>query len=96
MSYALITVTIKPADTVWFGISEPDTAKRITDWTKIQPGFVTGSVQRIAPNTSQNIVIFDTQEHLTAYVTALATNADELAKQAYKAAHNQTSTQIQI
>lgn len=95
MSYALITVTIKPSDSVWFGKAQPDTSKRMAEWTKTQPGYVSASAQRIAPNTFQNIVIFDTKEHLAAFVAAQATNADCQARDAYKAANGQSSTQVQ-
>lgn len=95
MSYALITVTIKPSDSVWFGKAQPDTAKRMAEWTKTQPGYVSGSAQRIAPNTFQNIVIFDTKENLAAFVAGQATNPDFQARDAYKAANGLTSTQVQ-
>lgn len=92
MSSAMITVTTKPADTVWFSIAEPTVAKRSAEWARIQPGFVTSSTQRIAPNTIQNIVIFDTQANLDAFVAALAANPDNQAREAYKTTHGQVST----
>lgn len=92
MSYAMITVTTKPADTVWFNVANPEAAKRQANWTKSQPGFVTSSTQRVAPNTIQNVVIFDSQENLDAFIAALAGNADNQAREAYKAEHGQVST----
>lgn len=88
----MITVTTKPADTVWFNVAEPETARRAGEWAKSQPGYVTSSTQRIAPNTIQNIIIFDTQEHLEAFMAALASNPDNQTREAYKAAHGQVST----
>lgn len=92
MSSAMITVTTKPADTVWFSIAEPVVAKRSGDWAKTQPGYITSSTQRIAPNTIQNIIIFDTQANLDAFMMALAANADNQAREAYKSTHGQVST----
>ena len=94
MSSALITVTTKPADTTWFNAANPEAAKRYANWAKSQPGFVTSSTQRVAPNTIQNIVIFDTQENLEAFVAAMAQNADHQAREAYKNLHGQVSTVV--
>ena len=95
MSHALITVTIKPSDSVWFGVAQPDAAKRIRQWTKTQPGYVASSKQRIAPHTYQSIVIFDTAENLAAFVAAMATNADIASSTAYNAQKSIASTQTQ-
>lgn len=92
MSSAMITVTTKPADTTWFSIAEPEAARRAAQWTLSQPGYVTGSTQRIAPHTIQNIVIFDTEDHLNAFMAAQSVNEDHRAREAYKAAHGQVST----
>ena len=92
MSSALITVTTKPADTVWFNVAEPAVAKRYGDWARSQAGYVTSSTQRVAPNTVQNIIIFDSKENLDAFMAAMATHPDHLTRDAYKAAHGQVST----
>lgn len=92
MSSALITVTTKPADTAWFNIADRVTSRRYGEWAKSQPGYVTSSTQRVAPNTVQNIIIFDTQANLDAFMTAMAANADHQTREAYKAAHGQVST----
>lgn len=92
MSYAMITITTKPADTVWFNIANPGAAARLNTLVRAMPGFITASTQRVAPNTMQNIVIFDTKEHLDALVALMATDADFVAKEAYKTAHGQSST----
>lgn len=94
MSSALITVTTKPADTTWFNVANPDAAKRYSDWARSQPGYITASTQRIAPNTIQNIVIFDTQENLEAFVAAMAQHPDHQAREAYKNLHGQVSTVV--
>ena len=92
MSSAMITVTTKPADTVWFNVANPEVAKRYGDWARSQPGYVTSSTQRVAPNTIQNIIIFDTQENLDAFMAAMAANPDHQEREAYKASHGQVST----
>lgn len=92
MSYAMITITTKPADTVWFNIAQPAVSRRAGEWSRTQPGYITSSVQRIAPNTLQNIIIFDTQANLDAFAAGLASNPDHLAREAYKATHGQVST----
>ena len=92
MSSAMITITTKPADTVWFNVAEPEVAKRAGEWARSQPGYITSSSQRVAPNTIQNIIIFDSQENLDAFIAALALNPDNQAREAYKAAHGQVST----
>jgi len=94
MSSAMITVTTKPADTTWFNVAHPDVAKSYADWARAQPGYITGSTQRIAPNTIQNIVIFDTQENLEAFIAAMAQNPDHQAREAYKAEKGQVSTVV--
>lgn len=92
MSYAIITVTTKPSDTTWFNLTYPGAAKRIAEWVKTLPGFVTASSQRIAPNTSKAIVIFETQAQAEAFLAATADNADWQSREAYKAARGQVST----
>lgn len=92
MSYAMITVTTKPADTVWFNVADPAAAARINTLVRALPGFITASTQRVAPNTVQNIVIFDTKENCDAMVALMQSNADFQAKEAYKASHGQVST----
>lgn len=92
MSSAMIVVTTKPADTAWFAAAHPDAVKRLADWAKAQPGFITSSIQRIAPNTMQNIAIFDTRANLDAFVAALAAHPDNQAREEYKAANGQVST----
>lgn len=92
MSSAMITVTTKPADTTWFNVAQPQIARRYGEWARSQTGFVTSSTQRIAPNTIQNIIIFDTQENLDAFVIAMAANPDYQTREAYKAEHGQIST----
>lgn len=91
MSYAIITVTTKPADTAWFSSTYPAAAKRIGEWVATQPGFVTASSQRIAPNTAKSIAIFETQAQAEALLAAVVSNADWQAREAFKAARSQVS-----
>jgi hypothetical protein len=91
MSYAIITVTTKPADTSWFNLTFPIAARRIGQWIQTQPGFVAASAQRIAPNTSRSIAIFETQAQANAFLAATADNEDWQAREAFKAARGQTS-----
>lgn len=91
MSYAIITETTKPADTKWFNRVYPGAAKRLAEWLATQPGFVSASSQRIAPNKSRSIVIFETQEHAEAFQAAAAANAEWQAREAFKSARNQVS-----
>jgi len=92
MSYAIITVTTKPSDTTWFNLTYPGAAKRIAEWVQAQPGFVTASSQRIAPNTSKSIAIFETEAQANAFLAAAASNEDWQSREAYKAARGQVST----
>ena len=91
MSYAIITVTTKPADTTWFNLTYPAAAKRINQWVQTQPGYITGSSQRVAPNVSRSIAIFEAKAQADAFLAATADNADWQAREAYKAARNQVS-----
>lgn len=90
----MIAVTTKPADKTWFNVVNPEAARRIAAWVKTQPGFITSSSQRIAPNTIQTIVLFDTQANLEAFTAALASNADNQAREAYKTATGQVTTVV--
>lgn len=92
MSSALITVTTKPADTSWFTVAVRDTARRVGQWAKSQPGYVASSTQRVAPNTVQTIIMFDTRANLDLFMIALDANPDHQAREAYKTAHGQVST----
>lgn len=91
MSYAIITETTKPSDTTWFNLTYPAAAKRIGEWAKTQPGFVTASTQRVAPNKSKSIAIFETQAQAEAFLAAAPNNADWQAREAFKAARGQVS-----
>lgn len=92
-SAVLIITTTKPADTQWFSAANPDAARRARAWTRTQPGYVTSSVQRIAPNVAQNILVFDSLENLNAFRAVAINNADHIARNAYNVEHGITSTE---
>lgn len=94
MAYTMNTRSVKQAGKQWWNEVDPTGAQRYATFVQSSAGFVsaTGGVTAGDPNVWESSITFETKAQFDAFVAACKTNADWMARDAYKSENGQTST----
>jgi heme-degrading monooxygenase HmoA len=90
MAITLQTITIKPADKLWYGQVSAENKTKAQEhdaWVESQPGFVSHTLEDTSENTRTYTIVFDTLENYTSWATSRVARAIFTER----STHNQTN-----